>query len=131
MLYLPHNCRASQPAITPKNWKKLKKITRPWKMHCRFYDPSKPKPYYITDKSMNLFDTAIERISATEQILKQITDALNAGYNPWMQKIIPQSGANGDLNPNTNFIEALRLALCRLEMDPKPKKKYPVTSLKK
>jgi integrase len=134
MIQLPHNCRCSAPAVTPRNWEKLSRIKGPWRIHCRFYDPTQLRPFMITDKNMNEYQNMAERKEATRKILKDLSEALEKGYNPWKGKIIPAQPFSFDISPTTYFIEALYKALERIKIEEKTKKEiknYIIANLEK
>jgi integrase len=119
---LPHNCSCSQLAVSPANWKQVKKITGPWSINFRFYDPTQPKPKQVFDKSMNKFKDLAERKASTEFYLNELLQVLKSGYNPFHKKIILQRDAAYDTGPNTMLVPALKAALDRLKIEPAYKK---------
>jgi integrase len=126
MIFLPLNCRCSTPTIIPKNWKQLtqkdfdpKKI---WRVHYRFYDPSRPGSKQVNIKTgINEEKSLKARKQAAAEMLCIVTASLKTGYNPYYKKIMRPAVAPG-LDPGTPLMEALTQALGRLQIEEKTKK---------
>lgn len=133
-LSLPNGCCCSQIAVTPRNWKQAKKVSGPWRIHFRFYDPSHDGPIQVTDKQMNKFKNVHERKEKTQFLIDTITQALKAGYNPFHKAIVNRSQARYDIEPKTLFIPALQKVLARIDIEPAYKKhieKYVIPNIEK
>jgi integrase len=114
---LPNNCHCSELSVTPSNWKQLKKITRPWRIHYRFYDPSQPKPKQVNIKMMNNVANLEERKENTKLLIAAELKRLKAGWNPFHNKIITNSPDKYNIADTTLFIPALYKALERKKLD--------------
>ena len=125
MLQLPSGCSCSTTlSVFPKNWKTggPSLLQKAWRIQYYFRDPSDPtSPKYgrlQIIKGMNTFKTLAERRQATQQLLDNELRMLQVeGYNPitktFAQVPDPQEG---EINPHTPFITALRLALNNLTL---------------
>lgn len=138
MISLPNNCYCSEPVVIPKNWKQLKKISGPWRIHCRFYDPSvldetgKIKVFHINKKSINILNQIDARKQVAQTSLRELRQALVMGYNPRHKKIIANRNTH-EIEPTSFFIEAFRRAISRLKILDKTKKQmtYQVNAIEK
>jgi integrase len=113
MLQLPNNCRASSPAVSPKNWKTTKVISKDWRIYYRFYDPNMGNKM-VSVKTMNKYKTLSERKQVTAAILKSIEEDLQNGYNPHLKNF---SSAPSVISPYTPFHQALTMAVERLSLE--------------
>jgi site-specific recombinase XerC len=109
MLSLLNGCSCSKISVHPKGWDKGKiSLDQDWYIHYRFYDPSRPRPKQVVIKGMNAFKTLAERRSATVTLLENERDLLmNKGYNPFTGRIQNPTPQEGDISPDTPFIDAL------------------------
>lgn len=119
---LPHGCSCSQIAVMPKNWRQAKKITGPWSIHYRFYDPLERNPKQVFDKKMNMYKNLADRKAATEFGLETIMHALRQGYNPFFKNSMIKREMPVTVGPTTLIIPALRSALERIDIEPAYKK---------
>lgn len=118
---LPNGCSCSQISVSPQNWKQAKKISGPWRIHFRFYDPVNGQKQIVV-KAMNFYKTVGERKEAVEIALANIEQQLKAGYNPFYKKVVQKRDDRYDIEPTTLFIPALKKVLQRITLDPAYKK---------
>jgi integrase len=125
MFQLPNGCYRSEISVTPKNWKRLSRITRDWRIHYRFYDPSAPEPInqvrQITVKGMNVYKTICQRQESTQELLEITRQMLNEGYNPITKGTIAPTKISSIIHPSTSLIHALPQALSRITVSQKTK----------
>lgn len=114
---LPNGCSRSEISVTPKTWNVLKKISGPWRIHYRFYDPSRPKPHQVTLKDMNKYLDIEARKEATKFLIDAEKTMLATGYNPFIKKTVIQREGKYDLEPTTLFIHALKGAVARMQLN--------------
>jgi hypothetical protein len=123
MFQLPNGCYRSEISVTPKNWKRLSRITRDWRIHYRFYDPSAPEPInqvrQITVKGMNVYKTICQRQESTQELLEITRQMLNEGYNPITKGTIAPTKISSIIHPSTSLIHALPQALSRITVSQK------------
>jgi integrase len=121
-LKLPNGCTCSPISVTPKNWKQVKKITGPWRIHYRFYDPAEPMPKQVTLKNMNQHKDLAQRKESVEFLIENEIRMLEAGYNPFHKKVISASKNKYDIGTATFFIDALYRVLDRINIEKGTKK---------
>lgn len=122
-ILLPNGCSYTAISVIPKNWKQLKKISGPWRIHYRFYDPIQPAPKQISLKSMNMYTDAADRKEATQLLIESEIEMLKSGFNPFLKKVVPfNRNPNSDIEPETFFISALKKAAERITIEEKYKK---------
>lgn len=116
-LQLPNGCWCSKPTIFPKNWNKAgASLKKDWKIQYYFRDPNfldrYPNGKYCPVKAhVNDYDTLEKRRDAIKLLLdEQIRMLTIHGWNPILKKIVPPVQFEGECNPDTPFIEALRVA---------------------
>ena len=108
---LPNGCSCSTLAVYPKKWKRANApVSKDWYIHYRFYDPTEQNPKKVIIKGMNSEHTAARRRQITEILLQYEIDQLNKGYNPFKKRIENPQVPAGDMNFNTTFVKALRMA---------------------
>lgn len=124
MIKLPNGCHCSDPQISPKNWNQLKELKGPWRLTYRFYDPAhrdqngKIKPYQVNLKTINVAKTLSDRKKIAAFALRDEMAELLQGYNPRLKKTISPTHTKFDIQPTSLFLDALRMALERLKMEP-------------
>jgi hypothetical protein len=122
MKALLFGCSRSEILVYPSNWKTKKaSINKNWLIQYRFYDPNfKGTNLWgkcIPIKGMNRYKTLVERQEITEALLNNETAILNEGWNP-ITKVFVTPRENNliiTIDPQTSFINALRLAEPRVE----------------
>jgi site-specific recombinase XerC len=114
---LPNGCSCSVISVTPANWKQLKKITRPWRIHYRFYDPTQPRPKQVNIKLMNNIRGVEDRKENTKLLIADELKRLKGGWNPFYKKVITSSVDKYNIADTTLFIPALYKALERKKLD--------------
>lgn len=126
-MLLHNNCRCSKLTVHPSDWKTVKASTKKdWYICYRFYDPTvidtitgKMKPKQITIKGMNSFKDVAQRKVITQNLLDNEIDLLvNKAYNPITQQFAYIDTTEYEIDPQTPFIEALRLALDKVKCEP-------------
>jgi integrase len=125
-----NGCYRSEIKVTPTNWHTTKaSVKRPWRIHYRFYDPAfKDHPKFkkgkqVPIKGMNHVNTLEERQAITKKLIADELNVLDKlGFNPitdvYMAPPAPVVSDHKEITPATTFIEALRLALTKCEMEP-------------
>ncbi len=110
-LILLNGCKATNPSVTPKNWKTggKKILSRDWIIHFYFKDPNFSEKYpngkQIRIKGMNEFKTLGERREATEILLDGVINKLvNLHWNPITKTYM--EGSNS-INQNITLLDAL------------------------
>jgi integrase len=121
-IQLPNGCSRSAISVTPQNWKSLKKCSAPWRIHYRFYDPTRPAPKQVKIMTMNKFKDIGQRKHATELEIDTLEQILAAGYNPFLRKVIEVREVKYEIDAHTLFIPALRGALARVALEEKTRK---------
>lgn len=118
-LQLPAGCSMSSPVVYPSNWKTTSKISEPWYIFYRFYDPvNKPEGKQCNIKGMNDYKDPDVRRQITDYLLDEALKKLKAGYNPITDKYHETS----ELHEQTPLKQALQLALQACSCDPNTKK---------
>lgn len=117
-ILLPNNCSCSELSVIPKNYKQVKKIAGPWRIHYRFYDPSQPKPIQVSIKAMNKFTELAERKQSVAVLIDNELQMLKGGWNPFYKKVVSKREEKYDIEQTTMFIPALKKALQRIKIEP-------------
>lgn len=125
MIHLIEGCYASDIKVKPANWETEKaSIKKKWYIYYRFYDPRHkedyPKGKLRILKGMNEFNTLEERQTATKAFIKQQEDILKVQHYNFITKefMTPAFERKSELSPDTPFIEALNIALTKVEAVP-------------
>ena len=134
MIQLPNGCYCSEPSIYPRNWNKASaSIKDKWYAQYYLHDPAfKNDPKYkygkliILKMGINRLKTIKERRIALLGFIDKEIELLKSGtYNPITAPITKSKPqvleANGEISPNTSFMEALYYALPKLDCKPKYK----------
>jgi integrase len=127
-MQLPNGCYCSKPEVSPKNYKQLKKISGPWRIHYRFYDPAftdvngKVRPKQVKLMQMNAYKSLEERKHAATIQVEEEIQMLLSGFNPYHKKIIASRNNKYEIESTTLFIDALRSALRRVDAEEETKK---------
>lgn len=124
MILLPNNCYCSKLIVNPANWKRAgsSSLDKPWRITYRFYDTqyknTKLWGRLISIKGMNHLKTIEERREATRELLDNELYMLKVdGYNPITKTFNGQTlEIDSGINPSTPFIEALKIAITKLEI---------------
>lgn len=121
-----NGCYLSDIKVHPKNWKTGKAtLDQDWYFYYRFYDPTvtdakgKIKPLLVIGKGMNKFKKLSERRHYTESLIRdEIKHLVNDGFNPITTSymIDHEEIFQGDIPPDTPFIEALKMAREKLSV---------------
>lgn len=116
MLSLPNGCRCSNLSVTPKDWQTAKHdLKKDWFISYRFYDPAFDKPKQVVIKGMNTHKTIAERRAVTKSLLDEELYMLQVnGYNPFHGRFIEQLHFDCEVDPNTLFLPALKIAKDKL-----------------
>lgn len=111
MIFLPNNCHCTTLKVTPKNWKQLRTIKGSWYIHYRFYDPIRGEKLRIV-KGMNKFKDIKQRKIITEELIREETANLMAGYNPFLNNKIAPEG----LSEYTSLFDAFEQSLEKIKV---------------
>ncbi|NAW49919.1 hypothetical protein GNY06_00410, partial [Elizabethkingia argentiflava] len=109
----------TQIIVTPRNWRtgtKSDLLSKNWIISYYFYSDIAPKGKQIRIKGMNRAKTLEEKRSLTRQLIENEKNLLLSGYDP-ISKSFPELN-NGELSPDTFFIDALELAYEKIEASP-------------
>lgn len=116
MIQLPFGCYCSHLKVSPKNWEKIKSLTRHWFIYYRFYDPLfKEDPKYkkgklVVVKGMNQYKVLHERKSHTLKSIEKELQNLRGGFNPITGNFLKPAIMENLVEPSTGFIKALTAA---------------------
>jgi len=109
--------RHSKLIVTPSNWQNggPDSLLKPWQISYYFFDELHLKGKQIRIKGMNYASTLSDRRAITKALIEDELKLLGSGYNP----ITHERTAPGEqeLNENTFFIKALRLANDRIVVE--------------
>lgn len=92
---LPNNCRASYPAVYPKNWETCKPsaLEEKWYIWYRFYDDNLGKNMKVIIRSFNHIHTLVGRRQEISAELTALVGHLQRGFNPFNRKKLPKNAA--------------------------------------
>lgn len=126
MIQLPHGCYCSDFNVFPNNWEKAgANIEKAWRFEYYFHDPSfrdDPKYKYgklvIVKGGMNRFKTLSERREAIKRLMAYELNLLKIeGYNPITRNRLPVISTESNMDENTSFLVALKIAMNRLKIE--------------
>jgi integrase len=108
---LPNGCKASQPAVNPKNWKERNAdMSKDWQISYRFTDEH-GKVKQVSVRGMNDMKKRQQRKEITKFQLEKILEDLKGGYNPITNKTVPLSNdSTVNMNRYSSLIDALWFA---------------------
>ncbi|MBK7885447.1 MAG: hypothetical protein IPJ81_17905 [Chitinophagaceae bacterium] len=124
MITLPNNCQCSELTVYPKNWQSggtaLLKIN--WYIQYYFRDPlfKKQFPYGKLQiiKGMNKYKTLPERRAYTKDAMEHELRLLkDKAYNPITGISTEPIETDCEIDPNTNFTDALDKALHKIKVE--------------
>ena len=104
MITLPNNCRCSEIRVSPLNWnRKGASIAKNWRIHYRFYDPSRIRPVQVTIKSgINRIKNLDERRHLAKQLIENEYKKLKEeGYNPLQKDFVKEPAYHYEIDPQT------------------------------
>jgi hypothetical protein len=123
MILLISGCSYSDFVVHPADWKTCARITGPWYIFYRFYDPAfRNTPKWglkVTIKGMNRATNLTDRRRLTIDLIKNETEHLHAGNNPITNANPASAGA---ISPNTSLIDALTWAAKEIPVEPNTRK---------
>lgn len=133
MTQLFFGCYCTPLKVFPANWNDAgASIDQNWYIYYRFYDPTvkdaegKIKPKLVMVKSMNSKKTLQLRREATRVLLDELHALLTVdGWNPITSQYMAdptQGDLPGGIDPQTPFIKALRVALNKLDVEPRTRR---------
>lgn len=124
MIQTVNGCYFTPIKVHPKNWKQTSaSVKKDWYLYYRFYDPTvvddngRKKPLLVMIKGMNKFKTLQERRAVTQELMSvELRHLTQQGWNPIISKFMVDQEEifEGDIHPDTPFIDALRQALPKL-----------------
>lgn len=119
-IQLPNECRCSQLAVYPTNWKTVRASTKNiWYIKYRFYDPTNEQykyGYQVEIRGMNKFSELKVRQQATQELINNELDMLvNRAFNPITKQCIQEEQIQYEIDPSTPFLIALDKALERIK----------------
>lgn len=115
---LPNGCRCSQLKVVPANWKEATASLKVnWFIRYRFYSPGEKPKQVVIKAGINGYKTLKERRDAVRFLLEEEMRMLRVdGANPQTGQEVTFN-MDGLVQPNTPFLEALHIALTKLDCE--------------
>lgn len=109
-IQLPNGCFVPEFKLSPKN---PTNTDKDWIICYDFCDPEYPKPFRRQIRGMNHEKNFTDRKKAVKTLIDAEIEYLQSGFNPFKKEII--APVNFEVNPNTPFIAALKIAYTKIK----------------